>query len=97
MSTSKMGSSTTTAAVITTRSKMRGIPREFGLIARFGYPHPSNCLSSIRLPAECVRQFAQPALFPVRRDVRKVLLIYPRRTLIGLAAAVGIFQHVLAI
>ena len=51
----------------------------------------------IRLPAECVRQFVEPSLFPVRLNVRKVLTIYPRCPLVGFAPLVRIGQHVFAI
>ena len=58
------------------------------------YPYTPNCLHAIRLPAESLRQFAKPPLFAIRPNVRKVLPVHPRRATIGLAAPVGILQHV---
>src|ERR1039457_7049172 len=57
-------------------------------------PPPSARLGSIRPPAECVRQFAEPQLFPVRFDVRKILPIYPRCTLLGFAPTIRITEHI---
>ena len=64
---------------------------------RLRYPHTSHRLSSIRLPAECLRQFTQPPLFPVRLDVRKVLPVHPRCACIGLAAPIRVLQNIFAI
>ena len=66
-------------------------------VARLGNPHPSNCLGSIRLPAEFVRQFTEPPLFPVCLDVRKFLTVDPRCTFVGFAPLIGVGQHVLAV
>ena len=67
------------------------------LAVRLRNPHPSDCLGSIRLPVQFVRQFTKPAVFPIRFDVRKVLPVHARCALVGLAPIVGVPQHVLAI
>src|SRR6516225_8891357 len=53
-------------------------------------PYPSNCLGSIRLPAECIRQFVEPPFFPVHLDVRKFLSVDPRCALVGFAPLIGV-------
>src|SRR6516164_7921446 len=97
MSTSKMASRTTVAATMTTRSASRGIPRGRSFSIRFRYPNSSHRLRSIRLPAEYVRQFVEPSLFPIRFDVRKILTVYPRCAVVCFAPLVRIGQHVFAI
>jgi hypothetical protein len=55
---------------------------------------PSDRFRSILLLSECLRQFPEPALHPVRLDVGELLLVYPGCPLVGLAAAVGVLQDV---
>src|SRR6185369_2971374 len=58
------------------------------------YTHSSDWLRSVCLLPECKRQFSQPPLDPICFDVRKVLTVYSRCTLIGTALGIGMRQDV---
>ena len=44
--------------------------------------------------SECLRQFPEPALYPIRLDVGELLFVHPGCALVGLAAAPGVLQDV---
>src|SRR5262249_13718908 len=60
------------------------------------YEHASDRLRSVGLLPERKRQFGQPPLHPIRFDVRKVLTVYSRCTLVGTALGIGMRQNVVA-
>ena len=80
-----------------TISDTRNTERAKFLAVRFWYPYTSHCLCPIRLPAECVRQFAEPSILSVLLDVRKALPVHSRCASIGTATPVRVPEHVLAI
>jgi hypothetical protein len=65
--------------------------------ARLGDPDPPHRFRPVVLALEPLRQFPEPAPLPVRLDVVEFLAVHPRRPLVGLAAAIGKFQHVTSI
>ena len=79
----------------------RGWPRAMNqwpeLAVGLGYPHSSDRLRSIRLLSERKRSFPQPPLHPVRVDIRKVLAVYARCTLVRTALGIGMCQDIFAI
>src|SRR5262244_1482224 len=60
------------------------------------YKHSSDWLWPVGLLPERKRQFGQPPLHPIRFDVRKVLTVYSRCTLVGTALGIGMRQNVVA-
>jgi hypothetical protein len=74
-----------------------GNPERPKFSIRLRYPDPADRLRSIRLAAECVRQFVEPSFLSIRLDVRKILTIYPWCAVVGFAPLVRIGQHVFAI
>ena len=52
--------------------------------------------SGRKLLPECMRQFTQPPLHPIRFDVRKLLTIHSRCALVGAALGVCMSQDVVA-
>src|SRR5262249_37215855 len=60
------------------------------------YIHSSDWLWSISLLPERKRQFSQPPLGPVALDVRKILAVDTRRTLVRAALGIGMRQNVVA-
>jgi hypothetical protein len=62
----------------------------------FRYMDPSDRFRSVRLLPDGKRQFRQPPLDAVRLDIREVLTVYPRCTLVGAALGIGMRQNVLA-
>jgi hypothetical protein len=58
--------------------------------------HSSDGVRSIDLLPESKRQFAEPPLHPIRLDVRKILTIHTRCTLVGEALRVAMSQDILA-
>jgi hypothetical protein len=56
--------------------------------------HAPDRSRSISLLPERKRQFAEPPLDPIRLDIRKVLAVYTRRTLVGAALGIGMRQDV---
>ena len=61
---------------------------------RLRYPGPLDRIRFVGFRPQPVRQFPEPAALLVRLDVLEPLAVYPRRTLVGLAASVGKFQHI---
>src|SRR5438309_3188169 len=59
------------------------------------YEHASDRLRSVCLLPERKRQFSQPPLHPIRLDVRKVLTVHARCTLVGTALGIGMRQNIL--
>jgi hypothetical protein len=51
-------------------------------------------LWSVGLLSEDVRQFSEPALYPVRLDILEAFCVYTGRTLVGATAGLGVFQNV---
>src|SRR5262249_35162140 len=92
----KIGSSTSRAAVMQTRSRTLEMPNGLSLPLAFSIYNSSDWLWPVRLLPERKRQFGQPSLNPVCRDVRKVLAVDPRRALVGAALGVGMRQNVVA-
>src|ERR1700678_1433090 len=78
-------------------SDTRNSERAKLLAVRLRYPYTSYCLCPIRLPAECVRHFAQPSLFSVLLDVRKVLPVHSWCASIGSTTPVRVPEHIFAI
>jgi hypothetical protein len=64
------------------------------LAIRFGYKYPPHGSRPIRLGPEFLRQFVEPPAYAVLLDVLERLPIHPGCTGVGLAAQVGIVQHV---
>src|ERR1700761_5793061 len=60
------------------------------------YKHASDRLRSVRLLPERKRQFSQPPLDPLRFDVRKVLAVHARCTLVRAALGIGVRQNIFA-
>src|SRR5215468_4786890 len=60
------------------------------------YKHSSDWLWPVSLLPERKRQFRQPSLDPVCRDVREVLAIDPRCALVGAALGIGMRQNLVA-
>jgi len=60
------------------------------------YVHSSDGVRSIALLPERKRQFAKPPLHPIRFDVREVLTVHARCTLVGAALSIGMSQDVFA-
>ena len=61
------------------------------------YIHSSDWLWPISLLPEGKRQFRQPSLDPIHLDVRKILTVDTRRTLIRAALGIGMRQNVVAV
>jgi hypothetical protein len=59
--------------------------------------HSSDRVRSVALLSERKRQFTEPALHPVRFDLREVLLVYTRCPLVRAALRIGMRQNVLAV
>ena len=57
-------------------------------------PDPLDRLRFVGLAPQPLRQFPKPAFLAIRLDVLEPLAVHPCCALVGLAAAVGIFQHV---
>src|SRR5450756_606117 len=58
------------------------------------YVHSSDRVRSVGLLPERKRQFAEPLLCAIRLDVRKVLTVYPRCSLVGAALGIRMSQDV---
>ncbi len=71
-----------------------GFPGSLALAVRLENILPAERLGTIRFVPQCLHQFAQPPFRSVRLDVSERLAVYPRTTFVGLAQAIGEFQHV---
>ena len=58
------------------------------------YVHSSDRVRSVGFLPERKRQFAEPPLYAIRLNVRKVLTIYPRCALVGAALGIRVSQDV---
>src|SRR6202795_2397446 len=59
------------------------------------YEHSSDGSRSVSLLPDSKRQFAEPPLYAIRLNVRKVLTIYPRCALVGAALSKRMSQNIL--
>ena len=75
----------------------RSARRRCSLRSPAGFPPYWSVQSAPRSASDGLRQFAQPPLTSIRLDIPEGLSVHARRTAIGLARAVGVVQHVLAI
>jgi hypothetical protein len=59
--------------------------------------HSSDRVRSISPLSERKRQFTQPPLDPIRFDVRKVLFVHPRCTLVRATLGIGMRQDIFSV
>jgi hypothetical protein len=67
----------------------RRYPQGTRLAIWLRYPDPLDRFRSVVLLPQPFRQFPEPAFFPASLDVFESLTVHPRRSSVGLAAAVG--------
>ncbi len=72
------------------------MPSGLSLPLATGHEHSSDRLRSVSLLPERKRQFAKPPLHPIGLDVREVLTVHTRCSLIGAAPGIGMSQDILA-
>jgi hypothetical protein len=78
-----------------TRSRRVEIPSGRSLPLAFGMNTPLDGIRSVVLLPERKRQSAEPPLHPVRFDVRELLTVHTRRTLVGAALGISMSQDIL--
>ena len=76
-----------------TRTRTVEMPSGLSLPLAFGMN--TRLIGSVCLLPERKRQFGQPPLDPIHFDVRKVLTVYSRCTLVGSALGIGMRQNIL--
>ena len=72
------------------------MPSGLSLPLAFGMYTLLMGVRSVSLLPERKRQFAEPPLYAIRLNVRKVLTIYPRCALVGAALSIRMSQNILA-